>query len=146
MPNVSERLVAGFRQRVKLRLDVMANELKQEMLASLAPHIDEAVSRALADELETLVAVHLSAAGDQLRCLSDTLEQVIQLNRTPPAPVPPAPTPPVDTPPVEAPPTTVEEVLIEVPIPVIEPAPTPTPPVDSDRPTPPDHPTPGGRA
>ena len=137
MPNVSDRLVAGFRQRVKLRLDVLANELKQEMLASLAPHIDEAVSRALADELETLVAVHVSAAGDQL---------VIQLDRTPPAPVPPAPTPPVDTPPVEAPPTTVEEVLIEVPIPVIEPAPTPTPPVDSDRPTPPDHPTPGGRA
>jgi len=136
MPNVSDRLVAGFRQRVKLRLDVLANELKQEMLASLAPHIDEAVSRALADELETLVAVHVSAAGDQL---------VIQLDRTPPAPVPPAPTPPVDTPPVEAPPTTVEEVLIEVPIPVIEPAPTPTPPVDSDRPTPPDHPTPGGR-
>lgn len=142
MPNVSDRLVAGFRQRVKLRLDVMANELKQEMLASLAPHIDEAVSRALADELETLVAVHLSAAGDQL---------VIQLDRTPPPapipPIPPAPTPPVDTPPVETPPTPVEAVLIEVPIPPVEPAPIPeTPPVDPDRPTPPDHPTPGGRA
>lgn len=141
MPNVSDRLVAGFRQRVKLRLDVMANELKQEMLASLAPHIDEAVSRALADELETLVAVHLSAVGDRL---------VIQLDRTPPPapvpPIPPAPTPPIDTPPVEAPPTPVEEVLIEVPIPLVEPAPIPaTPPVDPDRPTPPDHPTPGGR-
>ena len=140
MPNVSDRLVAGFRQRVKLRLDVMANELKQDMLASLAPHIDEAVSRALADELETLVAVHLSAAGDQL---------VIQLDRTPPpAPVPPIPpvsTPPVDTPPVEATPTPVEAPA-EPSIPVIEPAPIPeTPPIDPDRPTPPDHPTPGGR-
>lgn len=137
MPNVSERLVAGFRQRVKLRLDVLANELKQEMLASLAPHIDEAVSRALADELETLVAVHLSAAGDQL---------VIQLDRTPPlAPVPPAPTPPVEALPVEAPPTPVE-VPAEPSIPASEPAPTSeTPPVDPDLPTPPDHPTPGGR-
>lgn len=136
MPNISDRLVEGFRQRVKLRLDVLANELKQDMLASLAPHIDEAVSRALADELETLVAVHLSSAGDQL---------VIQLDRTPPAPVPPAPTPPVDTPPVEASPTPVE-VPAEPSIPVSEPAPTSeTPPVDPDRPTPPDHPTPGGR-
>lgn len=134
MPNISDRLVEGFRQRVKLRLDVLANELKQEMLASFAPQIDEAVSQALANELETLVAVHLSAAGDQL---------VIQLDRTPPAPVPP--TPPVDTPPVEAPPTPVE-VPVEPSIPVSEPAPTPaTPPIGPDLPTPPEHPTPGGR-
>lgn len=138
MANVSDRLVEGFRQRVKLRLDVLANELKQDMLASLAPRIDEAISQALADELEMLVAVHLSAAGDQL---------VIQLDRTPsPAPVPPMPPPPVDTPPVEAPPTPVE-VPAEPSIPVIEPAPTSeTPPIGPDLPTPPDHPTPGGRS
>lgn len=137
MPNISDRLVEGFRQRVKLRLDVLANELKQDMLASLSPHIDEAVSQALADELDTLVAVHLSAVGDQL---------VIQLDRTPPpAPVPPIPTPPVDTPPVETPPTPVE-VPAEPSIPAIEPAPLPaTPPINPDQPTLPDHPTPGGR-
>lgn len=130
MPSISDRLVAGFRQRVKLRLDVIANELKQDMLTVFSSRIDEAVSQALANELETLVAVHLSAAGDQL---------VIQLDRTPPL----APDPPVDVRP-----TPVEEVLVEVPIPPIELAPTPDPPVLPDPPDPPvvpEHPTPGGR-